>query len=96
MARSHCGVRPANFAAGGSGRGVGREIARPAVAELEDALEGAEGELARLGAAVRNKFRADAAALAVWERARRLERAPARKGAGGDGAGDAAPGRAPK
>ncbi|HLL73669.1 MAG TPA: hypothetical protein VK421_00110, partial [Pyrinomonadaceae bacterium] len=74
--------------------GAGARIS--AGAELEEALERAEEEFARLDAAVRNKFSADAAALTAWESARRLERAPARKAAGGDAARDAAPGPAPK
>lgn len=87
--RLNASVEGFDDAAGRQTAGAGARVT--AGAELEDALERAEEELARFDAAVRNKLRADAAALTVWERARRLERAPARKGAGGDGAQDAAP-----
>ena len=76
-------------AAGRQTAGAGARVS--ASAELEEALGRAEEELARLDAAVRNKLRADAAALAAWESARRLERAPARRGARGAGAQEAAP-----
>lgn len=50
-----------------------------ATAAVEEALGRGEQELERLDTAVRNVLRADAAALAAWDGARRLERAPARK-----------------
>jgi hypothetical protein len=54
--------------------GAGARVS--ASAGLEEALDRAEEELARLDAAVHNKFQADVAALTAWESARRLERAP--------------------
>lgn len=45
-------------------------------ASLESALKGGEAALEKLGTAVCNKYRNDAAKLAAWERARHLERAP--------------------
>lgn len=53
--------------------GTGARVA--AGAALEDALERGELELERLDAAVRNKYRVDAAKMAAWASARRLERA---------------------
>jgi hypothetical protein len=63
-----------------------------ATAALEAALARAEDELERFDTAARNKYRGDAAALAAWESARRLERAPARR----RGAATADPAKSPQ
>ena len=65
------------LAAGRQLAGGGGGVA--ARAALEAALDRADEELERFDTFARNKYRADAAALAAWESARRLERAPTRK-----------------
>jgi len=59
---------------------------------LEETLKRGEQELEKLDAAVRNKFRDDAAKLAAWESARHMERAPRRKKPAGDAPAPPAPG----
>jgi hypothetical protein len=56
-------------------------------AALDAQLDAGEEELARLDTSVRNKFASDAAALAAWDSARHLEKAP-RKSKQSKSAGD--------
>lgn len=62
-------------------------------AALDNQLASGEAELSRLDTSVRNKFAADTAALAAWDSARRIERAPQKskqsKNAGGQGSAPA-------
>ncbi|MDX6272670.1 MAG: hypothetical protein QOD28_3893 [Acidobacteriota bacterium] len=59
---------------------------------LEETLKRGEQELEKLDAAVRNKFRDNAAKLAAWESARHLERAPRSKKTAGESPAPSAPG----
>lgn len=58
---------------------------------LESALDELDAEITRLDAYVRNAFAADAARLAAWEQASRLERAPRRAKKTGDAPAESGP-----
>jgi hypothetical protein len=58
---------------------TGAGASRSSRVSVETTLDRAEQELARLDTAVRNKHRGDAATLAAWESASRLERSPHKK-----------------
>lgn len=55
---------------------VGKGGRRANIAAINAALDTAEQDLERLDTAMRNKFANDAAVLAAWESARRLQNAP--------------------
>lgn len=55
---------------------VGKGGRRANIAAIDAALDTAEQDLERLDTAIRNKFSADAAILAAWESARKLQNTP--------------------
>lgn len=68
-----------DFEQGINQQNVGRGGRRANSVAIDTALDAAEQDLERLDTAMRNKFAGNAATLAAWESARRLQSAPRKK-----------------